>query len=103
MSHKSRLHYSKKDTQYIKDNYWSMSPSEIAKNIGRTESGVISKAFEMGASKFERAAFSEEDEQFIRDNYRKMLYKDIAKHLGRKPISINKKVSKMGLIKHTKR
>ena len=76
------------EIQYIKDNYLCVPPTEIARHLGRSLSGVYNTASNLGIKKFKY--YSPEESKFVRDNYKKMSYGEIARKLGRSYDSVRR-------------
>lgn len=88
--------WTKEEELYLKDNYYILSPQEIANHLERTRKSVIFKAHEMGVSKDER--WSEEEIQKLKENYSTHSFKELMEILpGRNRNAIQLKASKLGI------
>ena len=88
--------WTKEEELYLRDNYYILSPQEIANHLERTRKSVIFKAHEMGVSKDER--WSEEEIQKLKENYSTHSFKELMEILpGRNRNAIQLKASKLGI------
>jgi hypothetical protein len=81
---KKQKRWSKAEEQYIKDNRDAKTIKQIAKELGRTQSSVKTRAKDLGITKKEDSKpMSQEEVQFIKENYRDMKTVDLATMMNR--------------------
>jgi len=69
-----------KDINFIRDNYKSMTNSEIAKILGRCEGSIKFRLRKLGLKKGH--ILTEDEINFMKENYMTMSYRDISKRLN---------------------
>jgi len=87
--------YSEDELQFVKDNYGTMTPKEIAERLGRTYASVKTTARNLGfAAQMKR--WTEEDDEYMR-THTWMLASDVARHLGRSYKALLVRASNLGI------
>lgn len=80
--------WTKKELQYLSDNYRCSTAPCIAKYLNRSLSSVYGAASKLRLSKF--TYYTTEESQFVKDNYSKLSYTEIGNLLGRTTESVKK-------------
>lgn len=89
--------WSKAEEEYLKENYQTSSYRDISEFLGKTESAIRVKCFDLRLVK--KDAWTQEDIDFIKENYRKMSVTEIARILNRTPNAVKLKAQRNGLKK----
>jgi len=71
---------SESDIKFIRNNYKTMTYSEIAKVLGRSAGSIKDKARKLGLNKVR--VLTDNEKEFIKENYKTMKYKEIAEKLN---------------------
>ena len=93
--------WSKKDEQYLKENYGTLPVSEIARNLKRTEDAIKGRAYALGLvdEKITRAKWTKEEISFLKKSINKKTNEEMAQYLGRSVASVAAKLSELKLKK----
>jgi len=99
--------YTKKELNFIKENYGKLNVSEIAKELNRSEKAVRNKLEQLGLrlkklKRNEPYNWTPEKEKIILDNYQSQSDGEIAEILSTSEGIVFRKRKKMGLIKKTR-
>ena len=89
----------KKEKEYIKNNYNKYTVRELAKKMNRNEASIIRVAKEYGFSKQKHKYWTEDEENYLRENYLSMTAEDMAKQLKRGVISVKAHLQDLNLTK----
>jgi len=105
------IKYSQKDLNFIKNNYKTMSNSELGKKFGITDVSISAKLKKMGLKKspedikniYEKnrpsKKYSKKEMDFILNNYKTMSNQEIGKVLNLTREAIRKKLKRLGIKK----
>ncbi|MCP4583527.1 MAG: hypothetical protein GY839_18110 [candidate division Zixibacteria bacterium] len=86
---KSKYNFTENDDSFILGNYYKMTDSEMAIQLGKPLKSIIYRRLVvLGKKKVNRRNFTEEENQFILDNFERMTDTSIAKALNRSLISV---------------
>lgn len=92
---KRNRYWTEYQDQFLVDNYASMTPTVIAKNIGKSLSNVCDRARSLGLVKDKRVtkAWSQEEHEFLSNNYGFMSLREISFKLDRSLDSVLSRAS----------
>jgi len=80
---KEELQWPEKEIRFVKDNYYILGPTKIAKQLGRSSPAVSRFAKVNGLRKQPRKVWPAKDTKFLIDNYKVLGVKECAKILRR--------------------
>lgn len=87
-----------KEIEFLKDNYKILSRKEIGVELGRTESSIHKKMWELGLKKCEPfPLWTVEEEEHLKDSHKKIPMSEIAEQLGRTQGSVHGKIDRLGI------
>lgn len=100
----AELKWTAKQQQFIRENYSTMSMTEMARRLGRTIHQVSQKAHKMGLAPEDGyymrvARWSPDDDRMLRKLFGTMPRRKIAERMGRTPIAITGRCNELGLRK----
>lgn len=91
--------YSIEEIKFLRDNYATMSISDIANKLNRPYGSVFMKARRIGLTKYgcKNNEWSDAEIEFLKDNWKNLSTKELANQLGRTEKAVHVKKSKLGL------
>src|SRR5690242_4298726 len=87
------------EDQLIRHSYGSLSPADIAEQLGRTKAQVVWRAGVLGVRTPRNPIWTDTENQFLRDNYPTMPDEEISARLGRSLAAINHQAERQGITK----
>lgn len=86
------------EVKFLVSNFSLMSHSDIGERLGKTQSAVTAKCFDLNLYKKEKP-WEQWELDFVKDNYMEMSKREISEILGRSLDAIQVKANRMGLKK----
>lgn len=80
----NRVHFSKREEVFIKENFHSMTNPQLAKRLGKTLTVVRNKCREMGLLHMKLEYWTKEQIQFLRENYKEIGDSELADIFNKK-------------------
>jgi hypothetical protein len=84
------------EDKFLRDNYGSSSPADIAAQIGRPADSVVWRAGLLGLRKPRNPAWSDEENRFLRNSYPTMPIGQICEHLERSYVAVQQQAQRIG-------
>lgn len=100
--------YSRREVEFIKNNWGKISPTQIARALNRSRPGISERAAKMGLKSWRaightNRSFTKEEDEYIKNNYLLCSVKDMAKKLNRSKTSIYHRAKKLECTRPLKR
>ena len=91
--------WSANEDEHIRENWGTLSASDIGRSIGRSKNSVVGRAHRIGlpAIAIKPEMFRADEDNYIRDNWGFITSLQIASRLGRHESSIRKRGRRLGL------
>lgn len=102
-SNKRYKAWTKKEEQIVKEEFNSTSIKQLAKQLGRTENAIKTRAYTLGLIISEenrpRTKWTQEEIDYIKKNVKNKTYEEIGEYLGRSSAAIASKASSLKISK----
>lgn len=91
--------YTSEDLEYIKNNYFNMSVSELSKQLNKSENSIYNAIRKLGLKKQVHNKWTKEEIDFLKDNFQRMTHLEMGKILKKTEYAICAKCSDLNLYK----